>query len=57
MHWAGNAVANPLVAQFVLLEPGMEALGSPGIDGLWIIACFMFLGMALYIIRIRRSAK
>jgi hypothetical protein len=35
----------------------MEALGSLGIDGLWIIATFVFLGMALYITRIRREAK
>jgi membrane protease YdiL (CAAX protease family) len=57
MHWVGNSIANPLVAQFVRLEPGMEALGSPGVDGLWIIATFIFLGMALYIVRVRREAK
>jgi membrane protease YdiL (CAAX protease family) len=51
MHWFGNAIANPLVAGFVVLEPGMEALGSPGIDGLWPIVFFVCLGVGLYLAR------
>jgi membrane protease YdiL (CAAX protease family) len=52
MHWFGNAIANPLVAQFILLKPGMEALGSPGIDGLWPIVFFTCLGVGLYLSRV-----
>jgi len=53
MHWFGNSIANPLVAQFVLLEPGREALGSPGVDGLWPIVFFVCLGVGLYLARVR----
>lgn len=55
MHWCGNSIANPLVAGFVVLEPGMEALGSPGVDGLWPIVFFMCLGVGLYIARKRKD--
>jgi membrane protease YdiL (CAAX protease family) len=55
MHWFGNSIANPLVAQFVVLEPGMEALGSPGVDGLWPIVFFMCLGVGLYLARTRKK--
>ena len=55
MHWFGNSIANPLVAQFVTLEPGMEALGSPGIDGLWPIVFFLCLGVGLYLVRMRKE--
>ena len=55
MHWFGNSIANPLVAQFVLLQPGMEALGSPGVDGLWPIVFFICLGVGLYLARTRKG--
>ena len=55
MHWFGNSIANPLVAQFVILEPGMESLGSPGVDGLWPIVFFMCLGVGLYLARTRKE--
>ena len=55
MHWFGNSIANPLVAQFVALEPGMESLGSPGVDGLWPIVFFMCLGVGLHLSRTRKE--
>jgi membrane protease YdiL (CAAX protease family) len=47
MHWVGNAIANPLVAGFVLFSVGKEYLGSVGVDGLIMIAFFSRLGVAI----------
>jgi membrane protease YdiL (CAAX protease family) len=47
MHWVGNAIANPLVAGFVLFAAGKEYLGSIGVDGLIMIAFFGILGVAI----------
>ncbi len=47
MHWVGNAIANPLVAGFVLFSVGKEYLGSVGVDGLLMIAFFGILGVAI----------
>lgn len=47
MHWVGNAIANPLVAGFVLFSAGKEYLGSIGVDGLLMIAFFGLLGVAI----------
>ena len=47
MHWIGNTIANPLVAGFVLFSAGKEYLGSIGVDGLFMIAFFGLLGVAI----------
>jgi membrane protease YdiL (CAAX protease family) len=47
MHWVGNTIANPLVAGFVLFSAGKEYLGSVGVDGLFMIAFFGLLGVAI----------
>jgi membrane protease YdiL (CAAX protease family) len=47
MHWVGNTIANPLVAGFVLFSVGKEYLGSVGVDGLFMIAFFGLLGVAI----------
>jgi len=47
MHWVGNAIANPLVAGFVFFSAGKEYLGSVGVDGLFMIAFFGLLGVAI----------
>jgi membrane protease YdiL (CAAX protease family) len=47
MHWVGNSIANPLVAGFVLFSPGKEYLSSIGVDGLFMIAFFGLLGVAI----------
>jgi len=47
MHWAGNAIANPLIAGFVALSVGKEYLGSIGVDGVLMIALFGFWGVML----------
>jgi membrane protease YdiL (CAAX protease family) len=47
MHWVGNSIANPLVAGFVTFTAGKEYLGSVGVDGLFMIAFFGVLGVAM----------
>lgn len=47
MHWVGNAIANPLVAGFVMFSAGREYLGSIGVDGIFMIAFFGLLGVAI----------
>jgi membrane protease YdiL (CAAX protease family) len=47
MHWVGNSIANPLVAGFVSFSAGKEYLGSVGGDGLFMIAFFGLLGVAI----------
>jgi membrane protease YdiL (CAAX protease family) len=47
MHWVGNSIANPLVAGFVSFSAGKEYLGSVGVDGLFMIAFFGLLGIAI----------
>jgi membrane protease YdiL (CAAX protease family) len=54
MHWMGNAIANPLVAGFVTFTPGLEFLGSFGVDGVFMILLFGLLGVVLYL---RRSGR
>jgi membrane protease YdiL (CAAX protease family) len=56
MHWVGNAIANPLVAGFVLFTAGKEYLGSIGVDGLIMIAFFGLLGIAINRWRLREIA-
>jgi len=56
MHWVGNTIANPLVAGFVLFTAGSEYLGSIGVDGLFMIAFFGLLGIAINRWRTRHSA-
>jgi len=48
MHWAGNAVANPLMSEFARLTPGREVLGSPGVDGLLILMASAAIGLAVH---------
>ena len=55
MHWVGNAIANPLVAGFVLFSAGKEYLGSVGVDGLIMIAFFGLLGVAINRWRSRKT--
>jgi membrane protease YdiL (CAAX protease family) len=57
MHWVGNAIANPLVAGFVTFPPGREYLGSVGVDGLFMIAYFGLLGIAINRWRSRKSTS
>jgi membrane protease YdiL (CAAX protease family) len=47
MHWVGNSIANPLVVGFVAFSAGKEYLGSVGVDGLFMIAFFGLLGVAI----------
>lgn len=54
MHWIGNTIANPLLAGFLTLTPGLEFLGSFGVDGLLMIVLFGGLGLAL--LRSREAA-
>jgi membrane protease YdiL (CAAX protease family) len=56
MHWVGNSIANPLVAGFVLFSAGKEYLGSVGVDGLFMIAFFGLLGVAINRWRSRENA-
>jgi membrane protease YdiL (CAAX protease family) len=56
MHWVGNTIANPLVAGFVLFSAGKEYLGSVGVDGLFMIAFFGLLGVAINRWRSRKTA-
>ena len=56
MHWVGNAIANPLVAGFVLFSAGKEYLGSIGVDGLFMIAFFGLLGVAINRWRLRNTS-
>jgi membrane protease YdiL (CAAX protease family) len=55
MHWVGNTIANPLVAGFVLFSAGKEYLGSVGVDGLFMIAFFGLLGVAINRWRSRKT--
>jgi len=55
MHWAGNAVANPLMSGFANLIPGREPLSSPGIDGLLILVASAAIGLALHRWRTSRT--
>ncbi len=55
MHWVGNSIANPLVAGFVLFSAGKEYLGSVGVDGLFMIAFFGLLGVAINRWRSRKT--
>jgi hypothetical protein len=55
MHWVGNAIANPLVAGFVFFSAGKEYLGSVGVDGLFMIAFFGLLGVAINRWRLRET--
>jgi len=56
MHWVGNSIANPLVAGFVLFSAGKEYLGSVGVDGLFMIAFFGLLGVAINRWRSRKTS-
>jgi membrane protease YdiL (CAAX protease family) len=47
MHWVGNTIANPLVVGFVMFAAGKEYLGSVGVDGIFMIAFFGLLGVAI----------
>lgn len=56
MHWVGNTIANTLLSGFagegfVSLVPGMEWIGSFGVEGVLMIAIFGLLGGALYLKR------
>jgi membrane protease YdiL (CAAX protease family) len=56
MHWMGNTLANTLLTGFagggfVALVPGMEWLGSFGVEGVLVIALFGLLGGVLYLRR------
>lgn len=55
LHWVGNAIANPLVAGFLILTAGREYLGSVGVDGLVMIILFGLLGVGIYRWRLRRT--
>jgi len=55
MHWVGNTIANPLVAGFVSFSAGKEYLGSVGVDGLFMIAFFGLLGVAINRWRLRET--
>jgi membrane protease YdiL (CAAX protease family) len=56
MHWVGNSIANPLVLGFVSFSVGKEYLGSIGVDGLFMIAFFGLLGVAINRWRSRQPA-
>lgn len=55
MHWVGNTIANLLLAGFVLFSAGKEYLGSFGVDGLFMIAFFGLLGVAIHRWRSRET--
>jgi membrane protease YdiL (CAAX protease family) len=55
MHWVGNSIANPLVAGSVSFSAGKEYLGSVGVDGLFMIAFFGLLGVAIHRWRSRET--
>jgi membrane protease YdiL (CAAX protease family) len=55
MHWVGNTIANPLVAGFVMFAAGKEYLGSVGVDGIFMIAFFGLLGIAINRWRCRQT--
>lgn len=57
MHWVGNSIANPLVAEFVSFSAGKEYLGSVGVDGLFVIAFFGLLGIAINRWRLRETSE
>lgn len=57
MHWVGNSIANPLVAGFVSLSVGKEYLGAIGVDGLFMIALFLLLGVTINQWRVRRASE
>jgi membrane protease YdiL (CAAX protease family) len=57
MHWVGNSIANPLVAGFVSFSVGKEYLGSVGVDGLFMIAFFGLLGVAINRGRLRGTGE
>jgi len=59
MHFSGNVFANPLVSKTSIIEisAGKESIGSPGIDGLIVIALFAVLGLGLYLYRKRRGLQ
>ena len=57
MHWVGNTIANTLLTGFagvgfIALVPGKEALGSFGVEGVFMIILFGFLGIFLYARRV-----
>jgi len=61
MHWLGNMLANTLLsgsagAGFVSLVSGKEALGSFGVEGVFMILLFGLLGIYLYARR-RQDAR
>jgi membrane protease YdiL (CAAX protease family) len=56
MHWVGNSIANPLVAGFISFAAGREYLGSVGVDGLFMIAFFGLLGVAINRWRLREQS-
>jgi membrane protease YdiL (CAAX protease family) len=49
MHWIGNAIANPLIMGFVTFTPGLEFLGSFGVDGMLMVLLFGLLGVTLHL--------
>jgi len=57
MHWVGNSIANPLVVGFVSFSAGKEYLGSVGVDGLFMIAFFGLLGVAINRWRSRETTE
>lgn len=57
MHWVGNTIANTLLTGFagvgfIALVPGKEALGSFGVEGVFMIILFGLLGVFLYTRRV-----
>ena len=60
MHWTGNTLANTLLSGFagegfVALVPGLEWLGSFGVEGILMIGLFGLAGGVLYLKRRRQS--
>ena len=60
MHWTGNTLANTLLSGFagkgfVALVPGLEWLGSFGVEGMLMIVLFGLAGGVLYLKRRRQS--
>ena len=53
MHCISNAIGHPMTADYLTLATGKAYLGSVGFDGLFMIAFFALLGIALKHWRVR----
>lgn len=57
MHWVGNLIANGLLTTVVVLTPGSEWLGSPGVEGALMMGLFAVVGGLLYQARRRHGSQ